>query len=55
MAATEPILVYSEEKYGKTEQNKKAIFIYEWLRNLEDNLSSASKVSKFVLHVPKTF
>ena len=45
MASTDPSLVYSEEKYGKTEQNKKAIFIYEWLRNLEENLSSAGKVS----------
>ena len=39
-----PTLVYNEEAYGRTPANQKSIFIYEWLRNLEDNIFRASKV-----------
>ena len=39
-----PTLVYNEEEYGRTPTNQKAIFIYEWLRNLEDNITAAKKV-----------
>lgn len=39
-----PTLVYNEEEYGRTPPNQKAIFIYEWLRNLEDNITTAKKV-----------
>ena len=42
-----PALVYNEEDYGRTPTNQKAIFIYEWLRNLEDNIFCASKVCDF--------
>ena len=47
-----PSLVYNEEEYGRTPQNQKAIFIYEWLRNLEDNITTVKKVSahKETLH-----
>ncbi|XP_015763644.1 PREDICTED: HEAT repeat-containing protein 5B-like isoform X1 [Acropora digitifera] len=38
-----PALVYNEEDYGRTPTNQKSIFIYEWLRNLEDNIFCASK------------
>ncbi|CAH3014392.1 unnamed protein product [Porites evermanni] len=38
-----PTLLYSEEEYGRTPKNHKSIFIYEWLRNLEDNVPVASK------------
>lgn len=38
-----PTLVYNEEAYGRTPANQKSIFIYEWLRNLEDNIFRASK------------
>ena len=39
-----PTLVYNEEEYGRTPANQKAIFIYEWLRNLEDNITTVKKV-----------
>ena len=39
-----PTLVYNEEEYGRTPKNQKAIFIYEWLRNLEDNITTIKKV-----------
>jgi len=39
-----PTLVYNEEEYGRTPKNQKAIFIYEWLRNLEDNITTVKKV-----------
>ena len=39
-----PTLTYNEEEYGRTPANQKAIFIYEWLRNLEDNITTVKKV-----------
>lgn len=39
-----PTLVYNEEEYGHTPTNQKAIFVYEWLRNLEDNITTVKKV-----------
>lgn len=39
-----PTLTYDEEDYGRTPPNQKAIFIYEWLRNLEDNITTVKKV-----------
>ena len=39
-----PTLNYDEEDYGRTPPNQKAIFIYEWLRNLEDNITTVKKV-----------
>ena len=39
-----PTLIYNEEEYGRTPTNQKAIFIYEWLRNLEDNIATVKKV-----------
>lgn len=39
-----PTLIYDEEEYGRTPPNQKAIFIYEWLRNLEDNITTVKKV-----------
>jgi len=39
-----PTLVYNEEEYGRAPKNQKAIFIYEWLRNLEDNIATVKKV-----------
>ncbi|XP_027038809.1 HEAT repeat-containing protein 5B-like [Pocillopora damicornis] len=38
-----PTLTYDEEDYGRTPPNQKAIFIYEWLRNLEDNITTVKK------------
>ncbi|PFX25411.1 HEAT repeat-containing protein 5B [Stylophora pistillata] len=38
-----PTLIYDEEEYGRTPPNQKAIFIYEWLRNLEDNITTVKK------------
>ena len=40
-----PTLVYNEEEYGRTPANQKSIFIYEWLRNLEDDIPHVSKVT----------
>lgn len=45
-----PTLLYNEEEYGRTPKNHKSIFIYEWLRNLEDNIPVASKVSLCVIY-----
>lgn len=45
-----PTLLYSEEEYGRTSINHKSIFIYEWLRNLEDNIPVASKVSLCMIY-----
>ena len=45
-----PTLLYSEEEYGRTSKNHKSIFIYEWLRNLEDNIPVASKVSRCMIY-----
>lgn len=45
-----PTLLYSEEEYGRTPKNHKSIFIYEWLRNLEDNIPVASKVSLYMIY-----
>lgn len=45
-----PTLLYSEEEYGRTPKNHKSIFIYEWLRNLEDNVPVASKVSLYMIY-----
>ena len=39
-----PTLTYDEEDYGRTPPNQKAIFMYEWLRNLEDNITTVKKV-----------
>ena len=43
-----PTLVYNEEEYGRTPANQKSIFIYEWLRNLEDDISRVSKVTSTI-------
>jgi hypothetical protein len=37
-------LLYNEEEFAKTPKNQKEIFIYEWLRNLENDLSNVSRV-----------
>ena len=42
--ATVLSLSYDEEAYAKTPPNERALFIYEWLRNLEDDVPSLSKV-----------
>ena len=50
-----PTLIYDEEEYGRTPPNQKAIFIYEWLRNLEDNITTVKKVRHQEAHVSNSF
>lgn len=44
-----PTLVYNEDEYGRTPTNQKSIFIYEWLRNFEDNICRVSKVTSVIV------
>lgn len=42
----ESTFLYNEEEHAKTPKKQKEIFIYEWLRNLENDLSNSTRVSK---------